>query len=66
MRIRCDRLTVGPGFNGRCDWGRLSATGKDECKDGGYRQFSSATFERFRNQGQCVAFVQANQKARKQ
>lgn len=60
------QLTFGPGFNGRCDWGRLSPTNKDECKKGGYRQFSSATFERFRNQGQCVAFVQANENADKE
>lgn len=60
------QLTFGPGFNGRCDWARLSPTNKNECKKGGHRQFSSATFERFRNQGECVAFVQANEEADKQ
>lgn len=60
------QLTFGPGFNGRCDWSRLSPTNKDECKKGGYRQFSSSRFERFRNQGQCVSFVQANERADKE
>ena len=53
------QLTFGAGFDGRCDWGRLSPTNKDECKKNGHKRFSSATFERFRNQGECVAFVQA-------
>lgn len=60
------QLTFGPGFNGRCDWGRLSPTDKDECKKQAHKQFSSATFERFRNQGECVAFVQASEDADKQ
>ncbi len=60
------QLTFGAGFDGRCDWGRLSPTNKDECKKNGHKRFSSSTFERFRNQGQCTAFVQASQQADKQ
>lgn len=60
------QVTFGPRFNGRCDWGRLSPTDKRECSKNGYKRFSSPTFERFRNQGQCVAFVQASEDADKQ
>ncbi len=60
------QVTFGPRFNGRCDWGRLSPTNKDECKKNGHKRFSSPTFERFRNQGQCAAFVQASEDADKQ
>ncbi|MDQ3679629.1 MAG: hypothetical protein M3378_03630 [Actinomycetota bacterium] len=60
------RLTFGTGFDGRCDWGRLSPTNKDECKKGGYRRFNSPTFERFRNQGGCVAYMQAGEGSDKQ
>jgi CHRD domain len=35
---------------------------KDECKDGGYRRaIDPRTGEAFRNQGQCVSFVEAQQ-----
>ncbi|MGH9151892.1 MAG: hypothetical protein ACRD03_05760 [Acidimicrobiales bacterium] len=60
------QVTDGPGFNGRCDWGRLSPVDKEECKGSGYQRFSSATFERFRNQGQCVSFVEASEQAGRQ
>ncbi len=59
------QLTFGPGFNGRCDWGRLSPTNVNDCKKGGYLRFNSPTFERFRNQGQCVAYMNANDAAGK-
>lgn len=51
------RLTTMPGFDGRCDWGRATPTSKRDCEKGGYRNFNSKRFERFRNQGQCVSFV---------
>ena len=35
---------------------------KDECKNGGWMSFNSPTF---RNQGQCVSYVQSNEKAGK-
>jgi len=35
---------------------------KDECKNGGWQSFSTPTFK---NQGQCVSYVQANEKAGK-
>jgi Tol biopolymer transport system component len=59
------RLTTAGGFDGRCDWGRLSPTDLNQCKKGGYQQFNSPTFERFRNQGQCMAYMQANADAGK-
>ena len=34
-------------------------TSKDQCKAGGWRSFGSS----FKNQGQCVAFVQRGPKA---
>lgn len=37
-------------------------TNKDECKKGGWATFNSPTFK---NQGQCVSYVQANGKAGK-
>lgn len=58
------QLTFGPGFDGRCDWGRLTPRSKDECKDGGWQQFNTPTFERFRNQGQCVSFVNESERNR--
>ncbi len=35
---------------------------KDECKDGGWITFNNPTFK---NQGQCVSYIQANEKAGK-
>lgn len=58
------QLTFESGFDGRCDWGRLTPRSKDECKDGGWQQFNTATFERFRNQGQCVSFVNESERNR--
>ena len=59
------RLTFGTGFDGRCDWGRLSPTDANQCKRGGHLQFNSPTFERFRNQGECVAYMHADEDAGK-
>ncbi len=60
------RLTVNPPgvFDGRCDWGVLTPFDKDECKKDGYRRFNSANRERFKNQGQCVSFVNQSQRNR--
>ncbi|MDP9389616.1 MAG: hypothetical protein M3Q48_17300 [Actinomycetota bacterium] len=44
-------------FDGRCEWGRLTPENKDECKDEEWRRFNSANFGRFKNQGDCVSFV---------
>lgn len=35
-------------------------TSKDDCKKGGFAAFETADREPFRNQGQCVAYVNAN------
>ncbi len=51
------RLTFMPGFDGRCYWQRATPTTKDQCKDEGWKRFNSASFERFKNQGECVSFV---------
>jgi Tol biopolymer transport system component len=58
------QLTFESGFDGRCDWGRLTPRSRDECKDGGWQQFNTSTFERFRNQGQCVSFVNESERNR--
>jgi Tol biopolymer transport system component len=60
------RLTFNPPgvFDGRCDWGRLTPTSKDECKQEGWRRYNTATFERFKNQGQCVAFTEEAERNR--
>ncbi len=60
------RLTFNePGvFDGRCAWGVLTPFSKDECKRRGWQRFNSANFERFRNQGQCVSFVNESQRNR--
>jgi Tol biopolymer transport system component len=48
----------GPGvFDGRCDWGVLTPAAKDECKQGTWQQYNVPARERFKNQGQCVKFV---------
>jgi hypothetical protein len=53
--IRMDRVTAG-------DISVVDAppvpTSKDQCKDGGWRSFDT----KFKNQGQCVAFVQRGPK----
>ena len=54
-----------PGvFDGRCDWGVLSPFAKDECKKGGWQQYNVPARERFKNQGQCVKFVNESQRNR--
>ena len=54
-----------PGvFDGRCDWGQLTPTNKDECKGQGWRRFNVPASHRFENQGQCVSFVNASQRNR--
>ena len=60
------RLTVNPPgvFDGRCDWGRLTPTSKEECKQEDWRRYNTATFERFKNQGQCVAFTEEAERNR--
>jgi hypothetical protein len=37
-------------------------TNKDQCKDGGYKNFTDQNFQPFKNQGQCEKFVKDNQK----
>ena len=60
------RVTFNPPgvFDGRCDWGRLTPTNRDECKRGGWQRYNSPNFQRFRNQGQCVSWVNASQRNR--
>ena len=58
------QVTTDPGFDGRCDWGRLTPANKDECKGDGWRRFNSPNFERFKNRGQCVSFVNASERNR--
>ncbi len=58
------RLTTHPGFDGRCDWGRLTPLKKEECKGNDWRRFNSPNFERFKNQGQCVSFVNESERNR--
>lgn len=42
-------------------YGTLTPTSKEECKQGGYVQYSDpATSQPFRNQGQCVSWVENN------
>jgi Tol biopolymer transport system component len=48
----------GPGvFDGRCDWGVLSPFTRDQCKGDTWQQYNVPGRERFKNQGQCVKFV---------
>ena len=51
--------TDGFNFNGTVYDFQLTNTpsSKDQCKDGGYRDFTDADGNPFKNQGQCVAFV---------
>ncbi len=60
------RVTFNPPgvFDGRCDWGRLTPESKDECKGGGWQRFNTPSFERFKNQGRCVSFVNASRRNR--
>ncbi len=58
------RITFSPGFDGRCDWGRRTPTDKSECKQDGWRQFNTPDYELFKNQGQCVRFVNAAERNR--
>lgn len=51
-------------FDGRCDWGVLSPFAKDECKNDAWQQFNVPARERFKNQGQCVSFVNESQRNR--
>lgn len=51
-------------FDGRCDWGRLTPRTKDECKKDGWQSFNAPGAQRFRNQGQCVSFVNASERDR--
>jgi hypothetical protein len=36
-------------------------TSKDDCKHGGWKNFGDAEGNPFKNQGQCVSFVNHNQ-----
>lgn len=58
------QVTDSPGFDGRCDWGVATPTGRDDCKHDGWRQYNIPTHERFRNQGQCVSWVNESQRNR--
>lgn len=58
------QVTDSPGFDGRCDWGVATPTDKDDCKDGGWEAFNNPNRERFKNQGQCVKFVNASERDR--
>ncbi|MDP8969307.1 MAG: hypothetical protein M3N52_02140 [Actinomycetota bacterium] len=58
------RITFSPGFDGRCDWGRRTPVHKSECKQDGWRQFNTPDYELFKNQGQCVRFVNAAERNR--
>ncbi|MDP9020561.1 MAG: hypothetical protein M3N25_07145 [Actinomycetota bacterium] len=54
-----------PGvFDGRCDWGVLTPFTKDECKQGEWQQYNVPARERFKNQGQCVKFVNESERNR--
>jgi hypothetical protein len=35
-------------------------TSKDECKNGGYTHVKDAQGNSFKNQGQCVSYVESN------
>ena len=35
-------------------------TSKEQCKDGGFANFTDALGQAFTNQGQCVSFVESN------
>lgn len=59
------RLTSMAGFDGRCDWQRRTPTSKEECKKGGFRDFNSPSFTRFRNQGKCVSFVASGKEGKR-
>ncbi len=58
------RITAEPGFDQRCDWQRATPTSMAECMKGGHTRFNSDEFERFRNQGQCVSFVNQSERER--
>lgn len=58
------QVTDSPGFDGRCDWGVATPRMKDDCKKNGWREYNIPTHERFRNQGQCMSWVNESQRNR--
>lgn len=58
------QVTDSPGFDGRCDWGVATPTVREDCKQDGWRQYNIPTHERFRNQGQCVSWVNESRRNR--
>jgi hypothetical protein len=54
-----DVYTDGVTFNGTTyDFEQyLTATNKDQCKDGGYKNVTDANGQPFKNQGQCVSYT---------
>lgn len=58
------QVTDSPGFDGRCDWGVASPMTLGDCMRQGWRQYNIPTHERFRNQGQCVSWVNESQRNR--
>jgi hypothetical protein len=41
-------------------------TSSDDCKNGGYKNLTDTNGNAFKNQGQCVSYVQANEHSGKQ
>lgn len=58
------QVTDSPGFDGRCDWGVATPVSPTECMRGGWEAYNTPTDERFRNQGQCVAWVKQSERNR--
>ena len=65
LTVNVDALSIGTrGDEGSCitynfDPYRVAAT-KEDCKNGGYNQVRDAQGNTFRNQGQCVSYVESN------
>jgi len=47
-------------FNGTVYDFQVTPSDKDQCKDGGYKNFTDAQGNPFKNQGQCVSFTNHN------
>jgi hypothetical protein len=59
--IHIDNISV----NGQVVGDPTSPVNKDQCKNGGFQNFTDNSGLPFRNQGQCIAFVHRNHNGRK-
>lgn len=63
------RMVFGAEGDERFDWTRFDvlpppvASSKDDCKKSGWQEFVDAEGNEFKNQGDCVSYVQSNENA---